>query len=249
MSLLQICQDAAAEIGVSRPASVVGATSVDAARLLRFANRVGRDLASRCAWQALRALHTVTATATEEQSGAIPAGFLRFSTETMWNRTDKSSITGPISPTEYESRKDRASGIRRWFTRRGNSLLIWPIMGGGEEIAFQFQSTNFCQSAGGTHQSAWLADTDTGRLSEELITLGVIHRFLEADGQPSVAARADFERRMQQEIRNDFPNPRVLAAGDIFGTGRRFTGEPGANNQAGGFESDIWGGGGGGTWG
>jgi hypothetical protein len=257
MTLLTICRDVATDMGIPPPVAVFGSQGVDERRLLRFASRVGRELATRCAWQALRQERTFTASAAEEQANAIPVGFLRFSPETLWDRTHNVSVTGPIDPTEYQSRRNDylhggLYGSMRWFTRRGDALLIVPPPQGGEQMAFEYQSADFCQSAGGTPQSEWLADTDTGRISEELITLGVIHRFLEAEGQPSIAARADFERRLAQEIQNDAPGARVLAAGDLFGTGRRFTGEPGSKSRppASGFGGDgTWGGGGTGVWG
>jgi len=229
MTLLTICRDVATDMGIVPPATIVGNQSVDARRLLRFAQRVGRDLAMRAPWQALRRQHVFTATANEVQANAIPSDFLYFSPETLWDRTNECSITGPVSPTEYQSRRITAdaSGTQRWFTRRGNDLLIWPIMGGGETLAFEYQSSSFCQSSSLVPQSAWLADTDTGRISEELITLGMIARFLEAEGQPFALPRAEFERRLAIEIRADAPDARVLQAADLFGGGRRFGGAPG----------------------
>lgn len=235
MSLLTICQAAADDMGLDvRPASIIGNPDPDAQRLLRFAQRVGSDLAARVPWQALRDVRSFTATATEVQANAIPAAFLRFSPETVWDVTNGVSITGPVDPVEYQSRKTDITtagftGPMRWFTRRGNDFLVWPIPVGGETYRFEYQSGAFCQSAGGTPQNEWLADTDTGRISEELMTLGIIARFLSAEGQPSVDAERAYRSRMILEIENDAPSARVLPAGDIFGTGRRFTGEPGSS--------------------
>ncbi len=251
MSLLTICQAAAAELKLgSIPTSVIGSNDVDAQTLLRFATRVGADLATRAPWQALRLQHSFVAVADEVQPLAVPTGFLRFSPETIWDVTNGISITGPIDPVEYQSRKNdyTASGYigpMRWFTRRGNDFLVWPIPNGGETYVFEYQSGAYCQSAAGTPQASWQADTDTGRISEELMILGIIARYLESDGQPWQAARGDFERRLTIEIRNDAPSARVLAAGDIFGTGRRFTGEPGSGSGGTGGTGS----GGGWTWG
>lgn len=233
MTLLSICQEASDDIGLDlRPLVIVGSTDPDAQRLLRYANRVGRELAARAPWQALRAVQSFTATASEIQAGAIPAGFLRLSPETLWNQTQNLSITGPVDATEYEARKYSAAstsnaGPMRWFTRAGNALMVWPPLDAGDAMSFAYQSGNFCQSATGTPQAAWAADTDTARISEELITLGVIYRFLLADGQPYAEAKMDYERRLAQEIANDAPGARVLASGDVFASGsNRFTGEP-----------------------
>lgn len=233
MTLLAICQAVADDIGLDvRPVSVAGNPDPDAQRLMRFATRVGSDLAARAPWQALRLVASFTAAGAETQAGAIPAAFLRFSPETLWDETNGLSITGPVDATEYQARKNGAAsssynGPMRWFTRRANALLIWPSPPSGTVISFAYQSGAFCQSAAGTPQAAWLADTDTARISQELITLGMIYRFLLADGQPYQQAQADYERRLSQEIASDAPSARVLASADIFASGSsRFTGEP-----------------------
>lgn len=236
MTLLSLCQAVSNRIGLDNvPVTIIGNPDPDAQRLLVFANQVGSDLASRAPWQANQRIASFVAAATQDQPGAIPADFGRFSPETMWDTSSQRSITGPVTPAEYQSRVQNTFyqgdlGPIRWFTRRGNDLLIWPIMGGGETITFEYQSNAFCQSAGGTPQTQWLADDDTAVMPEELFILGVTAQFLLADGQPVQAQMATFERRVSTEIRNDLPNARVLQAGDVFGSRRRFTGEPGAGN-------------------
>jgi hypothetical protein len=253
MTLLTICQDAADELQLgARPVAVIGNTATDAQTLLRFARRVCRDLATRAPWQAMRMRRAFVATATQEQTGVLPASFQRFIPETMWDLTNGNFIPGPIGPVEWQSLTNSASTANlsppvRVFTQRGNAVLMFPIPAGNENFAFEYQSGNFCQSAGGTPQNDWLADTDTARISEELITLGVVARFLEANGMPWQSAKADYERRLNVEIRNDAPTERVMSAGDIFGGSRHFQGAPGdrfdiyGDSNWGGWY-DTWGG-------
>lgn len=268
MTLLQICQDAADEIGLETPpVSIIGNPDPDARRLLRFCTRVCRDLVTRAPWQVLRTLAQFNAAASEKQFNAIPADFGRFVPETFWERTKGQHIVGPVSPVEFQSRRSDStttlaydgavySGPLRWFTRRGNSLLIYPAPSLGEVLAFEYQSLAFCVNNAGTPQTAWLADTDEPRLSAELITLGVVAMFLQADGQPAQAAMAAYERRLRQEISNDAPAARVLVAADVFGQRRRFTGEPGRGGRSSvestgevwSTDSDLWGSDGS-TWG
>ena len=243
MTLLSICQDAAVELGLPEPVAIFGNMSVNEARLLRFAQRVGADLATRAPWQALRMLRSFTPSATETQTGVIPTGFQRFLSETMWDATNGTYINGPVSATEYQSRSRDIYSVGRnapsqCFTRRGDVLLFWPAPVGNETFVFEYQSSNFCQSASGTPQSAWMADTDTARISEELFTLGIIARFLSADGQPAQVAMADYERRLVTEIRNDAPAANVMQSADIFGGGRRFGGAPG--DIVGSYVNRVW---------
>jgi hypothetical protein len=246
VTLLTICADAAAELQLgSVPTTIIGNSGTDEVTLLRFARRVCRDLATRAPWQAMRMRRTFVATATQEQTGILPASFQRFIPETMWDYTNGNFLPGPVSPVEWQSRTTSAStsGLgppTQCFTRRGDAVLFFPTPAGGETLAFEYQSNNFCQSSGGTPQNDWLADTDTARISEELITLGVIARFLAANGQPLAGpAVADYERRLATEIRNDAPASRVLVAGDIFGGGRHFGGAPG--DRVGAFDTATWG--------
>ena len=253
MTLLTICQDAADELQLgTRPTSIIGNVGTDEQTLLRFARRVCRDLATRAPWQALRMRRSFVATATQEQANVIPSAFQRFIPETMWDLTNGNFIPGPVGPVEWQSMlnsigtSDLGPPVQM-FTQRGNAVLMFPVPAGGETFVFEYQSSNFCQSSGGTPQDNWLADTDTARFSEELITLGIIARFLEANGQPWQSARADYERRLTVEIRNDAPTERVMLTGDIFGGGRHFGGAPGdrTNIYAGvtwGIWSDTWGG-------
>lgn len=253
MTLLSLCQDAADELGLdARPISVVGNQSPEVQRLLRFAQRVGRDLVARAPWQALRRRHSFTAAATEIQPNAIPPDFGRFYPETFFDQTNFRVVSGPLSPTEYESRKIGVEysynmGGQRWFTRLGDSVYVTPTPAGNETYTYDYQAVSFCQSAAGVPQSQWLADTDTALLDEELITLGVVARYLDADGQPAQMAMASYERRFNQMFANDAPTGRVMVAGDIFAGSRKTTGEPGAGGPANGL--GLGGGGGGWVWG
>lgn len=49
-------------------------------------------------------------------------------------------------------------------------------------IAFDYFSTSWAQSSGGTAQTSWLADTDTYVLDEECFIQGLKWRFLRAKG-------------------------------------------------------------------
>lgn len=252
MTLLTICQDAADELGLdARPVTVFGNPLPEVQRLQRFAQRVCRDLVARAPWQALRRRHSFLAAATEVQPNAIPADFARFYPETFFDQTNYRVVSGPLSPTEYDSRKLGAefvsnAGGHRWFTRIGGSVFVTPVPAGNEAYTFDYQSTAFCRSATGTLQSQWMADADAGLLDEELITLGVVARYLDADGQPSQMAIASYERRFNQMFANDAPTGRVMVAGDVFAGARKTTGEPGAGSLVdggtnGGGSGWVWG--------
>jgi hypothetical protein len=233
MTLLSICKNAADEIGIDRPSSVTSNPEPSVQKLLRAGNKVGYSLMKKVAWQALRAEQTFTSLATEQQTGILPSSFDRFVPETFWNRTDYQLITGPVSPVEWQSLKASNYQGNPKYIYRGGGVYITPTMSAGKTLAFEYVSQNWCQSSGGTGQSAWAADTDTGVLDEELLTRGLVYVYLTSEGLPNAIAGAEFDEYFGTVLDNDQPDAGIMVAADIFGGGRHFTGTPsvsGVNN-------------------
>ena len=231
MSLLTIVQNAAAEIKIIKPTSVVNNTDPDVESLFRQINKVGDRLMKLYPWQILTKEHTFTSVATEEQTGILPADFDRFRMETFWNRTDQYFISGPISSTEWQGLKATSYSTEEYrkFAIRGDSILVIPTMGAGKTLAFEYVSKNWCQSALSVGQTVFAADTDTSIINEELLTRGLIWEHLNAEGLPNAAEANNFVEYYKILVKNDRPNSKVMTAGDIFGgvnSSRRFTGAP-----------------------
>ena len=231
MTLLSICQDAADELQLTpRPQSIIGSTAPGARRLLRFANAVGKELMTEFPWQVLRKEKTFTASADELQSGILPSDFDRFVPETFYDRSGKIPLAGPIRAAQWQGLKMLGySDRQRKFMIRGGSVYVIPAFGGNESCAFEYVSNQWCQNAAGdTQYTAWNANTDTALLDEELITRGVIYRYLENEGLPFEAAFQYYDGYKKDLRDNDEPEPNILAAGDIFTqtTSRPWTGVP-----------------------
>jgi hypothetical protein len=227
MSLLTICHDAADEIDILRPATIVNNVSPDARTLLRLANKVGRKIMKVFPWQILRKEHTFTAVAGETQTGIIPADFDRFVAETFWNRSGTVLITGPISSVEWQGLKamDQTPEYPK-FIYQGDVVKIIPGMGGGETLAFEYISENWCKASDTTPKSSFTADTDTGIIDEELLTRALVLEYLSSKGQPASKALVDYETYFNDLVGNDQPTARILLSADIFGGGRHFGGTP-----------------------
>lgn len=227
MTLLSICTDAADEIGILRPAVISGSVDPDAQKLLRFANKVGNNIMKSHAWPVLRREQVFTAVSGETQTNILPADFDRFVPETFWNRSGSEFLAGPISPVEWSSIKSVTySGPQRKFMQRGGDVALIPPLSGGETLAFEYISRNWCHGYDGTPRARWLADDDAAVLDEELITLGVIFEFLDADGQPSARAAAQYDLCFKTLADNSRASSRVVLSADLFGGGRRFGGAP-----------------------
>lgn len=186
MSLLTIIQDAATELKLVRPTTVIGSTDPNAPQLLALANKDGKELARRFDWQALNKEATFTTVASETQTtlSSLASDFGHIIDGTMWNRTQSWRVLGPLNSQEWQRKKASAAqaAIGNWFRIRGDSILFYPTPAAGENVYFEYISNKWCQSSGGTAQSSWVADTDTALLNEEIIRLGIIWRFRKAKG-------------------------------------------------------------------
>lgn len=210
MSLLTMLQSVADECGVARPQAVVAGTDATTRRLLTIANREGKSLA-KLDWPLLRKEKTFTSVNQETQTSAVPTDWGRFVDGTFWNRTETRPLAGPMSPQEWQNLKALNAPISDSFTYRGSDILIVPSPTAGRTMAYEYFSKNWCQSSGGTAQSAWAADTDTGILDEDLMARGIVWRFKKASGMEWVA---DFNDYMK-EIRTSFTSSGPSASFDM----------------------------------
>lgn len=197
MSLLSMVQSAARRVGVPQPNVVATATDATVLLLLELAQEEGRQLARFGDWRALRKEKTFTTVAAETQTDTpLPTDFAGFIDDTFWNRSRREMLYGPATAQEWQAWKSQSNfPVYGTFYLRGTSLLMQPTPSAGDTIAYEYRSSYWCQSAGGTAQEAWAADTDTGILSEYLMALGIIWRFKQTRGiewQPDFA-KYEFE--------------------------------------------------------
>jgi|TARA_R110000796_G_scaffold57046_2_gene131859 hypothetical protein len=226
MTLLTIATAVADEVGISRPASVVGSAAADAQKLLRYVNKSGWALMKSTAWQVLRKERTFTSIGGATQTSILPADFDRFIPETFWNRTDYELISGPVSPVEWQGMKAFSYGGDDKFTYRGDDILILPEPGAGKALAFEYISTHWCKNSAGAGGIAMAADTDVGIIDEELLVKATKFTFLSDEGLPNDVAYKEMTDYADDLVRNDQASPGILVAADIFGGGRHFAGVP-----------------------
>ena len=202
MSLLTIAQAVADYTGFERPTSVVGNTDPIARQLLAFINRQGKQLMRANNWPILLKEHTFN-TVNGTQSYALPTDFDRSLDCTVYNRTDTDQMTGPITPQQYALDRygTAASGTTQKFRFKASSNAlqfdITPTPTSAESLGYEYVSSHWNQTSGGTSQAAMAADTDIGILDETLIEMGVTWMFKQAHG---LTYDEDF-RQYQLELR------------------------------------------------
>lgn len=171
---------------------------------------------------------TITQTAVSMQFGQIayslPSDFKFFLSATQWDRNFRWQMLGPLSAQEWQTIVSGISpvGPRLRFRVMGNPLQMWiqptPGQSQTDTIAFEYISSAWCQSAGGTLQTAWTLDTDTYLWDEDLLTLGIIWRFKRAKGLDYAEERRMYDDRVSAQMARSGGNrslPLNASAGGI----------------------------------
>lgn len=214
MSFLTLIQASAKRLGLSNPASAYNSTDNQVVQLVALAQEEGIELAENFDWKVLTKEKTFTGTAAAAQVGALATDYDRHVPETFFNRTQKRPVFGPISPADWQfTQAIVGTTIIESFRLRGGSLLLTPTPNGTDTYAYEYISNQWCQSNASVAQSAWAADTDTGILSEEVMTLGVIWRFLKAKGFDYAEAFRTYEMAKARAQMKDGGGKRTLSMG------------------------------------
>ena len=209
MSLLTMIQEVAEDLqGVESPTTVIGNTSDDIKQLLALANREGRDLASRYRWERLLKEHTFTFATSKDQgvlNGTVvsSADVEYIVNDTIWDRTERIPLLGPMSPPIRQAQEayNITGPYTRYFLRGGK--LFFDLVPAANTGAFEYKSTHWCESSEGTGRAAWAADTDVGRLDENLMGLGITWRWLRRKGLDYTEEMRTYEMRAADKMAQD----------------------------------------------
>lgn len=204
MSLLTLLNEAQDLLSLPRSTVAVSSTDLNVRQLVSIANQEGRELARRYSWSALVTEKTFTSIAATTQTSSIPSDFDHIVNHSMFNRTQKRRVTGPLSSQEWQAQKAlSASLLTDSFKIRAGAIDIIPTPEAGDTYAYEYISKNWCETSGGTGQAAWAADTDVGVLDETLMVLGVIWRFRKARGLDYAEEFNTYEKEVDQAIMRD----------------------------------------------
>lgn len=210
MTLLSIIKDVSEDIGLTAPTTVVGNTDKKVVQLLQMAQREGRQLGDRYAWSAMLKETTFTQSAAADQGviqGTIvsDSDFDYIVNDSMWNRTTQLPILGPLGARDWQALQAfPVTGPYPQFRIQGGKIFFSPVgENATDTIAFEYKSKNWCESAAGTDQSKWQADTDAGLLNEELMTLGIRWRWFQRKGLDYAEDFNMYESRVADAMARD----------------------------------------------
>ena len=169
------------------PATVIGSSDQQVLQVKALLEEEGIDLTKRIASQATTFEASITTLAVEDQ-GAITAyatnGFSFIKNRTIWDRSSRLPIVGPLDGEDWQMLKAVVStGPRYQYRLRGNHLLINPIPTAGLSWYFEYGSKNWILGADGTtYKQFFTLDTDTLLFPEDLVLMGLRWRWKKEKG-------------------------------------------------------------------
>lgn len=211
MTLLSVVESACDRLNLPRPTTVMTNTTETVRALRGFAQEEGKELSRRVGWNKLTKEHTFTTLAAADQgANSMPSDLGWIKPETMYNRTSRRKVVGPIDETQWQqTQASLVTWVNPAFRIRGGTILITPTPSAGQTVAYEYVSNQWCEAAAGTDQSAWAADTDVALLDEELFTLGLVWRFRKAKGLEYSEDFVRYELAVHDRMMKDGVKPRL----------------------------------------
>lgn len=217
-SLLAIVQEFTQRKGLPIPTSVVGSNSAQVNQILAIIHAVVRKLAVDYLWEVATKEATFVTVALETQGNIntiAPDGFLNIIQATIFNRTLRLPVFGPVGPRPWQGLKALpAVGPFYKYRLRGNSILFNPVPSAGHSCYFEYQSSWLVGDSTRTPKGPrFLLDTDTFLLEPEILRLGLEYRWRYETGLPYAEEFQDFQTMAADMAGRDATKP-VLSMDD-----------------------------------
>jgi len=186
-TLLSVITDFCKRQNLPSPSTVYGSTDQGVLQMMALLEEEGNDLAQRHFWEALTREADHTSLALEDQ-GAIATiaddGFRFIVNDTIWDRSTRLPVCGPMSAQNWQALKALVStGPRYRFRIRGGKLLVNPAAVAGESWYFEYVSKNWISNAAGNiFKARFTVDTDIILLPDDLCLQGLRWRWKKEKG-------------------------------------------------------------------
>jgi hypothetical protein len=215
MTLLSVIRDVCAVVGVQQPASVT--TNLVANRTMQEMLALANEMAQRIAydtrdWTLFRKVNTFTGDGVKT-SFNLPADYQRMLlTSSVWRSTQTLYPMLFVPDTdEWLNRRARnyydAAG--EW-TILGGQMLIAPVLALGTSVYFPYLEQNCVALASGGNGDSFMADTDSFRLDERLLKLGMIWQWKQNKGTSYAEDMATYSDALSIAMGHDSPAPIII---------------------------------------
>lgn len=216
MTVLSTIQAVSKVIGLDVPSSVYGSTVREHVELAELANDMAAEIIDAYDWQLFKKLATITGDGSTE-SHSLPSDYRRMLKKAqVWSSSLETPLT-PISDTDAWLGLDVQSFdfvVNAW-TIYQNQIHIKPALANTVTAKYFYISSHYALDTDGTTtQAAFDADTDSFRLNERLLKLGMICQWRKNKGLPYEEDEEKYEALKERLISPD-KGSRLLRIGKI----------------------------------
>ena len=204
MSILSVVERVCLVIGIDKPTQLFSSPDREYQELARLANEIAWRIASVHDWQALTAVNTFTGDGSSEGFD-LPSDYDRMSEASdIWSSRWLWSMTHVASRNTWlEHQVIPHSIVTGEWTIYGGQFHILPIMTAGETAKFFYVSNAIVTTAAGIDADAFSSDTDTFKLNENLLELGMIWQWRANKGLPYQEDMVNYEALLNRLMRRD----------------------------------------------
>jgi hypothetical protein len=219
MTMLTSIKDACSEIGLTAPLAVASGQSLLARQLFAIAKAELEDLSRTYDWPDLVLAYTFdTAAATEDY--ALPAGFDKLVSDTVYRANDYWKARGSLSPSQWEFRKNSNFGQLsrtgfRLYKLAGNMRLD-PVPTAVDTYVYEYKSSLKAIQADETKIDTFLLDTDAPIVPEGIFQMGLKWRILRSKGAEFTTERNDYIDARAQAFAQQMSAPDLPIGSDKY---------------------------------
>jgi hypothetical protein len=224
MSLLTVVRDVCAVVGVELPTSVF--TSISANRTMQEMVALANEMAQRIAydtrdWTELQKAHTFLGADIDPDPNFVvgqgvyplPADYKRMLLSTnLWRSTSSQRPLKFISdPDEWVQRQlANDNDTPGSWAKFGNEIHFSPGLTPGESVKFVYLEKNCIALTSGGFGDRFQADTDTFRLDERLLKLGMTYDWKMKKGSPYAEDMGTYQDAINMVAGHDKPAPIII---------------------------------------
>jgi hypothetical protein len=219
-TLLQMVQNKCQKLGIGTPLTVIGNTNPTIAQMLQCLNEEVMEVANR-EYDFPRLKITTTFSYTSDANyiavnmdtaASFGTGAFRsFVSDTLWDRTSKLKVVGPISDEDWATMLAMTSAPSYpVFRIVGQNLLIYPTNSSAHTYACDYMSKFAVQAtAAGALKESFTVDTDVPLMPTRIVLAGFEWRWRQLKGQPYAEEMRVYEQFLFNEAGREINPGRV----------------------------------------
>jgi hypothetical protein len=171
--------------GLAPPSQAVSSTDPNVQKFVALAQDIGDELRERYFWRNLNIAGTIIGDGITTLF-ALPADWAQLSPGQQFFSSlyPTLPIYGPVTNEQLAQMKASPSFPTRPVWRViGSTLEMWPALGNGETITFNYYSTDWVSNAAGSQrQASFQLDGDFSMIDEIVLRRGLVYRWKQSKG-------------------------------------------------------------------